>query len=157
MALVKWQPGKTDVAFPSRLRGEMDRLFDEFFSGWPSAFNKAWAGETAVGFSPDINLTETDEGFHLSADLPGLKKEDIEVEISEEIIVLKGERKEETKSSDECFYCHEASYGAFRREVPLPGRIIPEKSKANLKDGVLSIDLPKSEESKIKHVKVNVE
>ena len=156
MALIKWQPQRELEPFRG-LREEVDRLFEDFFRGWP----RAWTGEAALPargeFVPKVDLKETDKEFVLSAELPGIEKEELEVNITEDSVSIKGERKLEKEEKDEGYYFRESTYGSFQRVVPLPSEVVAEKAKAKLKDGVLMLTLPKSEESKRKGVPIKVE
>ena len=117
--------------------------FEDFWSGWPSL--------TARGqesFTPRLNIYEKDSQFCVDAELPGLDKDDVEVKVEEDTLVLSGERKSEEESDDDGFFRREFSYGSFMRSVPLSFKPDPKKVKAQFHDGVLEIRLPIPEAKK---------
>jgi len=156
MALVKWEPKKTQLEPLRGLREEVDRLFEDFFRGWPRPLG-GWPGSAAEGFSPAVDLKESDKDYVLTAEVPGFSKDKIEITISEDSVTVKGERKEEKEEKKEGYYLRESSSGSFHRVVPLPGKVLADKAGASLKDGVLTLTLPKAEPAKTKGVKVKVE
>ncbi len=157
MALIKWEPRYGELEPVRSLRQEVDRLFEDFFRGWP----RPWAGSmltTAEGaFAPTIALRETEKDLVLTAEVPGLQKEDVDVNILEQSVTIRGERKEEKETKEQNYHYRESSFGSFQRVVPLPVPVVAEKAKATLKDGVLTLTLPKAEPSKPKGVKIKVD
>jgi HSP20 family protein len=132
----------------TRVRDQLNRFFDypafqseDFFEGW----------------SPAIDLHEGKDSLRVRAEMPGLKKEEIDVSLHENTLVISGEKKCENEQKDEGTYRSECYYGRFHRSVSLPFGVDPKKVKANYKDGVLTIDLPKSEHAKPKQIEVNVQ
>lgn len=106
-------------------------------------------------FQPTVDVEETDHAYLLSADLPGLKKEDVRVDLSENVLTISGERKRETDSKDQGGERrYERSYGRFMRSFTLPQAIDANKVEANMEDGVLRVALPKSETSKPRNIEV---
>lgn len=160
MAITKWEP-RGEIAPLRSMREEMDRLFEEFFHGMgtlrPSWMMRpfAWAPE-AGGFIPNVNLKETDEAYILSAELPGLSKEKLDISVTEDEVTLKGERKEMKEEKGENWHRHESAYGAFQRSIPLPGTVNANMAEAKMRDGILTLTLPKSEEAKKRGVKITV-
>jgi len=104
-----------------------------------------------------VDLKETEKEFVLTAEVPGMQKDQLDVNIMEESVTIRGERQEEKETKEQSYYYKESSYGSFQRVVPLPARILADKAKAKLKDGVLTLNLPKAEPSKSKAVKIKVE
>ncbi len=153
MSLVRWNP-RRELA---TLSGQMDRLFDEFFGrpfgmlSWPRQM-AAWAG-----VMPRVDVYETDSEIVAKAELPGVKKEDVEVTVDEGALILKGETKHDEEVKEEDYYRCERSYGAFERTVPLPAEVKAEEVKAKFADGVLEIRMPKVQETKPKGTKVKIE
>lgn len=145
-------PARRDWSMPSlwrehpfsvmqRLSAEMDRMFDAFGRGggiFGSRFGRG--GENR--WSPEIEMYERDNQLVVCADLPGMKKEDIHVEINDEALIIQGERKQEFTDNQEGYQRSERSYGSFYRTIPLPDGIDPEQLKANFQDGVLKITAP---------------
>ena len=146
MDIMRWDPFKE----LSTLRDQIDRLFDSFFGRVPSLTEResAWV--------PAINLEETEDSYVVQAELPGLKKNEIKVAITEDSITISGERKIAKEEKGKTYHRVEIAYGKFQRMLPLPGEIIPEKAKATYKDGILTIKLPKSEKAKVKEVEVEI-
>ena len=146
MDIMRWDPFKE----LSTLRDQIDRLFDSFFGRVPSLIEResAWV--------PAINLEETEDSYVVQAELPGLKKNEIKVAITEDSITISGERKIAKEEKGKTYHRVEIAYGKFQRMLPLPGEIIPEKAKATYKDGILTIKLPKSEKAKVKEVEVEI-
>lgn len=163
MALVKWAPKRPELEPILGLRGEVDRLFDEFFLGWPRPFSEAGAGmvpppgaRAAWEFFPTVNLKETTDDYVVTAELPGVEKKELTLTVTEDSVTLRGERRAEKQKEEERYHYRETSYGSFERVIPLPGRIKPAEATAQLTDGVLTLTLPKAEETKKKEVKVEV-
>jgi HSP20 family protein len=129
-----------------RMREDMDRLFDNFSfwrSGVPTDFAQAaLPGEGAWGqWSPQLDVREHDGKLIISADLPGMKKEDVNVDITPEAVTIQGERRRETTSDERGYYRSERSYGSFYRTIALPEGADPETASATFRDGVLQIEL----------------
>lgn len=120
------------------MQREMNRLMADNLAGFAPM-----AGDE--GFGPKIDLKETEGGYQVSAELPGLDAKDIEVSLAPQMLTIKGEKKRESESKDEKgYYVSERSYGAFVRAVPLPGEVQDDKVQAAFDKGVLTITLPKA-------------
>jgi len=150
--LIPWKP----FAEMSRWERDMERRFENFFSR--RAEDKWWPGE---GFamrelSLDLDLYEEKDRIVVKAELPGMTKDDIQIFITDNILTIKGEKKKEEEDTGKDYYRSERVYGAFTRTLPLPAEINPEKVHATFKNGVLEIQLPKSEEAKKKEIQVKV-
>jgi HSP20 family protein len=156
MALVKWEP-RSELEPVRSLRQEVDRLFEDFFRGWPKPWSTGWLAPAEGAFAPSIDLRETDKELILTAEVPGLQKEDVDVNIMEQSVTIRGERKQEKETKEQNYHYRETSFGSFQRVIPLPAPIVADKAKAKLKDGVLTLTLPKAEPSKPRGVKVKVE
>lgn len=157
MALVKWEPQTREVEPFRGLREEVDRLFDEFLQGSPLGRMGRMFAPTQTGFVPSLDLEETTDEFIVRAEVPGMRKDDLDVNITERQVTIKGERKEERKAKDTAFYRRETLYGAFSRTIDLPAGIVPEKVGAKLENGMLTLILPKAQPSKHKVIKVKLE
>ncbi len=107
-------------------------------------------------WAPAVDIHETEDSFVVKADLPGVNKDDIQIDLKDNTITLKGERKFENKVSKDNYIRVERSYGTFVRSFTLPQNVDAEKIKAAYKDGVLELTLPKKEEAKPKQIKVEV-
>jgi len=134
---------------------EMDTFFDKFFRRpffWP---DMRVFGEAPPALSADI--FEEGDDVVLKAEVPGISKEDIEVNIADNRITVSGEKKKEEKVQRKDYYKVERSYGSFKRSFALPAEVQSAKAKATFKDGVLEVRMPKTEEAKKKAIKVAVE
>lgn len=134
----------------SFLQDRINRLFWE-------AFPEPRVGEDEVGLDtwyPPVDIHETDGAIVVQAELPGLKKEDIVIEIKENILTLKGERTEEKEIKEENYYRQERRSGKFHRSFTLPAVIDPEKVVASYKAGVLEVKIPRPEEQKPKQIDI---
>ncbi len=125
---------------------EMERFFENvgFGRGWLS---RPWSStpRTPSGmemWTPQIEVSHKNNELCVRADLPGLKKDDISVDITDEVITISGERRHEQESDDGGYYRSERSYGSFYRTIPLPNGAISDQAKATFKDGVLEIRVP---------------
>lgn len=126
------------------LQDEIDSLFDDFFNRPFGLLRRPSRGfETLRKFTPSIDVSETAKQVNIKAELPGMEADDIDLEVRDEMVLIRGEKKSEREEKDEQFYRLERSYGSFHRSIPLPAEINVDKAKANFKNGVLSIKLPK--------------
>ena len=140
----RMQPSPSSGPF-SRMRrfsDEMDRMFDRVFEGYGfpalEGFSPWTVSET---FSPHVDMFERDGKLVISADLPGLTKDDVKVDITEDAVLIEGERKYEHEQREEGVYRSERGYGQFRRQIPLPEGVKSETAKANFKNGVLEVTM----------------
>ena len=126
----------------SSMRKEMDRLFDRF---WEGDFPQLPAlGEWA----PALDVSETKDAVLVKAEVPGMESKDIQLSLQEQVLTIKGEKKQEKEEKDEHYYRSERSYGAFARAVRLPTPVDGSKVTATFKNGVLSVTLPKAAAAK---------
>jgi HSP20 family protein len=146
MALVRWEPVRI-----TSLQSEMNRLFNTFFDT-PTTGN----GSTTRRWIPAMDLVETEDDFVLKADLPGLKEEDVNIEVEENVLTVSGERKSEHEDKREGYVRVERSYGSFRRSLTLPKGVDAEAVTANFDNGVLEVHIPKPEERKPRRVAIQV-
>ncbi len=134
------------------LKKEMDRIWQEFFG--KSLLTERWEG---VEWVPAIDISETDDEVIVKMDVPGVKPEDMEITLSDDVLIIKGEKKKETEEKKENFYRMERYYGSFMRSIELPCGVEENKISATYKDGVLKIVLPKKPEERKKVIKINIE
>ena len=147
MFLTKYtRPELASVGFNRlvNLQDELDRLFD---SPW-NVPARTWA--------PALDVREDKNSFIVRAELPGMKREDIDVSLHDGALVITGERQAEVKEEGVDIHRQERFYGKFQRALTLPAPVAADKVKANYKDGVLTITLPKTEEAKPKQIDVSV-
>jgi HSP20 family protein len=138
---------------------EMDRLFGRFMGRpfGPSWLPRLrWPEDVEVSF-PDVDIFEDDNEVVLKAELPGVSKEDLEVDVTEDAITISGEKKKEEKVERKDYYRLERSFGSFSRSFSLPAGVQSSDARASFKDGVLEIKVPKKEEARKKKIKVTVE
>ncbi len=153
MALVRWAPEREI----DRLRREIGRMFEDFFSPgrFPTLFGRLREEEFPA--YPAIDVYDDKDNIVVKAEVPGLKREDIEIQIKGRDLLIKGEKKKEEEVKDENYYYAERVYGAFSRTVRLPVDVKSDEVKAKFRNGILEIVLPKVEEAKPKEIKVEVE
>jgi HSP20 family protein len=139
--------------------GEMERMFEDFFGRRlrPLWGERWWPAKTPEISIPAVDLYEEKDEIVAKVDLPGLEKEDIEVNISDHLLTVKGEKKREEETREADYYRSERSYGSFTRTVDLPKEVQVDKAQASFKNGVLMVRIPKTEEAKKKETKVKVE
>jgi len=161
----KKHSGVTRAVDPFRaLRNEMDQIFDRFSSGFGvPAFGRmfdmlpGWRSDWLLGEGlPAVDLSETDQAYKVTAELPGMNEKDIEVSVSDDTLTIKGEKREEKDEKSENRYVSERTYGSFRRSFSLPTGINQEKMAATFANGVLTVTLPKAPEAQKKEKKIEV-
>ena len=146
MELVRWRPSRGLFGM-----GNFDRLFDDFFA--PARYE---AGESdAWNWQPVVDVYDKDDNIVIKADLPGVDKKDIHVDLNGRVLTLSGERSEEKEAKEETFYRKERSYGKFVRTFNLGADVMPDKINATYKDGVLHVTIPKSEAHKPKQITIH--
>ena len=146
MALTRWEPFEGLTS----LRREMDRLFEHFFERAPGTM----LGNGGGMFEPAVEVADTKDSIMVKAHVPGVSKDNLHIDIMDDYLTLKGEMKEEKTTEEQRFHRKEFRYGAFARTIPLPTTIKAEAAAAQLKDGVLTITLPKGEQSKAKQIPI---
>jgi HSP20 family protein len=146
MALIRWQPYREI----NTVRNQLDRLFDDVFTPI-SVAQQDWF--TSI---PAAEISESEDAVLLKLELPGMNPKDLDVEVMEQSVSISGERKSETTTDDDGVTRSEFRYGKFQRVIPLPTRVQNTKVTAEYKDGILHLNLPKSEEVKNKVFKVNL-
>lgn len=144
MALVRWDPARELAGM------EVDRLNRMFTDWYGETFNRGWV--------PPVDIYETDQHeFVIKAELPDMKREDINLTFENNILTLRGERKFEQEAKRDNFHRVERSYGAFSRSFTLPNTVDASRINAAYRDGVLTIRLPQREDAKPKQISVNAE
>jgi HSP20 family protein len=143
-------------------RAEMDRLFDRFGSGFgfPSLrrmFDMEPAWRSSFSFSmPVIDMSENDKTYKISAELPGMDSKDIDVSVTGDMLVLKGEKRQEKEEKDKSYHFSERAYGSFQRAFELPASVDRGKITADFSKGVLTITLPKTAQAQQPAKKIEV-
>lgn len=141
MALIRWEPFRE----VDTLQREMNRLFESLA---PEA--------NVTNFVPAAEMHDTPEAIQLKVEVPGIEAQDLDVQVTAEAVSVAGERRSESRTENQGVVRSEFRYGKFQRVIPLPARIQNTEVKAEFKDGILHLTLPKAEEEKNKVVKVNL-
>ncbi|HET7806470.1 MAG TPA: Hsp20/alpha crystallin family protein [Pseudolabrys sp.] len=131
------------------LQREIDRLFDDFTRGFP-----AFAGSGASALMPSMDVSETDKDIEITAELPGLEEKDVQINLSDNLLTIRGEKKAEKEQKDKNFRLVERSYGSFERTLELPDGVNPDAIKANIAKGVLKVTIPKPAPAQAKKIEV---
>lgn len=136
------------------LRREVDRLIDDFDGGfWRAPFRQI---ETAFGKMPAVDFTETDKGYEVTAELPGMDEKNIEVKLGNDTLTIKGEKRDEKEETKKDYYMRERSFGSFQRTITVPDGVDTDKVEASFKKGLLTVTLPKSAEAQKAEKKITV-
>ncbi len=148
MAIIRWRPLRDMVS----IQDEMNKLFDDFFGRTPTR----WFQPEEGLWTPTVDVSETKDNIVLSAEIPGLNKEDIKLSVQDNVLSLSGEKKQEKEEKDANYHRLERSYGSFCRSFTLPTPVQPDKVKASYKDGILKVTLPKTDEVKPKEIPISI-
>jgi HSP20 family protein len=132
----------------STMRREMERLFGEF--------QGVRGGLYDIGFAPAVNMRQTDKGIEVTAELPGIDEKNVDVSLADNVLTIRGEKKEEREQNDSGWQVSERSFGTFVRNVSLPIEVDEDKVSAQFKNGVLTIVLPAAADAERKAKKIAV-
>ena len=146
-ALMQWDPFRELEEVSDRL----NRMFAR-----PATRTNGKETMTVANWAPTVDISETDGEYQIKAEIPDVRKEDVKVTVEDGVLTIQGERKQEKEEKGKRYHRIERSYGSFVRSFSLPDVIDEEKVKAEFKDGVLSLHLPKSEKAKPKAIEVKV-
>jgi HSP20 family protein len=135
---------------PYRNLRTLEKEFDELFS----SFGMPARESAEMEWMPSADVLETKDGYRIDVELPGVKKEDVKVDLSNDILTVQGEKKMEKEVKEGNVYRAERSYGTFLRSFRLPGAIESEKVKAEYRNGILQLSIPKSESAKTKQIQI---
>lgn len=149
MALVKWNPFG-DVA---ELQNRINRMFEESFGG-PRDLDDEM---NSRAWRPAVDIYESDNGIIVAVELPGVSKQNVSVEVKDDVLTLKGERRANPAVKEDSYYLRERLFGPFKRIFTLHQNIQPELIKATFKEGILEIELPKPAQEHPRQITVNVE
>ena len=131
------------------LQREIDRLFDDFTRGFPTL-----ADTGPAKLMPSIDVTETDKEIEITAELPGLEEKDVQINLSDNLLTIHGEKKAEKEQKDKNYRVVERSYGSFERTLELPEGVNADAIKANISKGVLKVTVPKPAPAQSKKIEV---
>ena len=140
--LIRWEPAREMMT----LREAMDHLFDDAFTR-PLTLRDGWS-------APAIDMYKTDDEIVVKASLPGVKADEVQINITGEILTLKGETRQVEEKKDKAWHMREQRWGVFERAVALPTVVVADKAKAEFENGILTITLPKAEEVKPKIINI---
>jgi HSP20 family protein len=143
--MIPWRE-RLPATFP-RFENEMEDLVERFFGNGGETFG-------LTRFTPSLNVSETDSGYEVSAELPGLKPEEVNVELKEGSLWISGKKEEEQEDNGKTFHRIERRHGEFRRMIQLPGAVDEEKIEADFSNGLLTVRIPKTEEVMPKRIPV---
>jgi HSP20 family protein len=151
-------PVRADVRGPGAVLREMDRMFQGFRRGLEDVFSRRFPTLPSLRYpefrTPVLDLRETDGEFVLTAEMPGVNREDVDIRVTEDRVKIKAESREEREEKVKGYYRRERGYAAFYREVSIPEPVVAEKAKAVLHNGVLELRLPKAERGRTRRVPV---
>ena len=145
MAIVRWDPFR-DL---NMLQDRMNRLFDDAGRPWRTDEPAA-----TTSWSPSVDIFETEGEIVVKAELPGIDRKDIQLNLENNVLSLRGERKFQKETKDDNYHRIERSYGVFSRAFSIPATVDEERIRADYKDGVLKIVLPKKDQAKPKQIKI---
>ncbi len=151
MELMKWRDRQVPDSWNSvrSLQDQINALFnDDLFPASTGLFDRS--------FSPSVDVVETADNYLVSCELPGLSEKEIDVQVSESVLTIKGEKKTETEDKDQQWFRKESWHGSFQRTIPLPTGVDNTKIKGEMEHGVLRLTLPKREEVKPRQISVKV-
>ena len=155
-AIAKAEPARALSPFE-----EMERRFEDLFRRPFSLLEPSWWPRLRMQemeeVAPKVDIFEEGDNFVVKAEIPGMKKEEIEVNLTDDMVTISGEKKKEEKVEKKDYYRFERSFGSFSRSFRLPKDVQADKAKAIFKDGVLELKVPKTEEAKKKEKKVPIE
>src|SRR4051794_10048200 len=136
-----------------QLQQQMNSVFDNFF-GRPSS--TLWDGFNGASFAPQIDVSETEKEVRVTAELPGLEEKDVEVTLADQVLTVKGEKRAEQEEEKADYRHTERSYGYFSRSIALPPGVDPEQIKANFRNGLLKVVVPKKPEAQSSRRKIEI-
>jgi HSP20 family protein len=156
-AMAEWRP-------LVNLRREIDRLFEDFpFGPWRSSVGRSvfdvepfWRGEFGFGKAPAVDVVEHDKEYEITAELPGMNEQDVDVQFADGVLTVKGEKKEEKEEKKKDYYLSERRFGSFQRSFQVPDGVDVDKIDASFKNGVLTVVLPKSAEAQKRGKKIAI-
>ena len=133
---------------PAGLLDDVESLAREIWDSWPFAFPD--------GFTPSLDIYEKDDHLVVKTELPGIKKSDLDISLEDGVLTIKAEKKQEEVTEEATYYASERAFGEYSRAISLPFPVDAEKVAASLKNGLLTVKLPKAEEAKPRRIEVNV-
>jgi HSP20 family protein len=162
--LIPWRRERGEISTPEEkdqdtlldIRDEMNRMFEDFFERPLGLSPLSRETSLRTSFMPDLDISDTEDEILVSAELPGMEPEDIDIQLSGNTLMISGEKSSEKEQKGKRYYRQERSYGSFRRSIPLPDEIDQDKIDASYQRGVLKVSLPKTAEAKKKSKSIPV-
>ena len=142
-SIIRWEPAREMMT----LREAMDRLFDDAFTRPLSLSGNNWS-------IPAVDMYQTENEVVVKVALPGIKADEVQINVTGEVLTIKGETKQENETKEKAYHIREQRWGAFERSIVLPTEVVADKAKADFENGVLTITLPKAEEVKPKTINI---
>ena len=140
--MIRWEPAREMMT----LRDAMDHLFDEAFTR-PFHMNGGWS-------APAIDMYQTNDEVVIKAALPGLKAEEVQINVTGDMLTLKGETNQKEEVKEKAYHIREQRWGSFERSIPLPTMVVGDKARAEFENGILTVTLPKAEEVRPKTISI---
>jgi HSP20 family protein len=163
--LIPWKKDDSNLTIRRRqedentlldLRSQMNRLFDEFFEQ-PFGLSPFFGESSLIGdFAPRLDISETDKEITISAELPGIEPEDIDISLDRNTLTISGEKQVQEQEKNQRYYRIERSYGSFHRSIPLPNEVDEDKIDASFKRGVLKVKMPKTKAAQEKSKRISI-
>lgn len=150
MTLIRWNSPRTPLRDLTTVQDEVNRLFDNFFTHGTAR------GDLQPAFTPAVDIEETADAFVVRMDLPGVTQKDVKVSLTGDTLTIRGERKQEQASQHGNHHRIERVYGSFERSFVLGTPVRNDQVRAQFKDGVLDVRVPKAEEAKVREIEVQV-
>ena len=141
--LTRWEPVREMMT----LREAMDRLFDDAFTRPINLRDGGWS-------APAVDMYQTDEDVVVKAALPGFKTDEVQINVTGDVLTIRGERKHEEENKEKAWHIREQRWSSFERSVALPTAVVPDRAEASFENGILTITFPKAEEVKPKTISV---
>ena len=152
MSIMRWNPESNLSTFPGDIQRGINRMFSDFFR------EGMWDEEMIPSkWSPPVDIAEKDTEYVVKVELPGVAKDDVKISTVDNVLTIRGEKKEEKESKGSNYHRVERAYGSFQRSFTLPTTVKSDRIEASFKDGMLTITLPKAEEAKPKMIEVKIE
>jgi len=142
-SLIRWEPAREMMT----LRDAMDRLFDDAFTRPLRLSDNQWS-------IPAVDMYQTDNDIVVKAALPGIKAEEVQINVTGDLLTIKGEVRQKEESKEKAYHLREQRWGAFERTLALPTDVVADKAKAEFDNGILTITLPKAEAVKPKTISI---
>jgi HSP20 family protein len=142
-SIIRWEPAREMMT----LREAMDRLFDDAFTRPLSLGGNNWS-------VPAVDMYQTDNEIVVKAALPGIKADEVQINVTGEVLTIKGEVKQEDEVKEKAYHLREQRWGSFERSIILPTDVVADKARADFENGILTITLPKAEEVKPRSITI---